>query len=706
MEKLSFDFGDGWDFDTISVTFHPQRGKPIKVPILPGTEIDIPAEVMEHSGETRFVVSGRVIGEDGTIERQAITLEGYVDVAYTADEKGGNTRKVTADMYDRLLDQASKIFDEAREDVSRLATEAAESASDAEGFADSAEEDANSAEKSASAAETAEQAASKSAGEAKTAADTAAGAASNAAQSADDATSAASAAKASATAAETARASAEQIAEGIPKTVQDALQEAKDSGEFDGENGIAPHIGPNGNWYIGDTDTGVKAEGKQGAEGKPGVHVGSDAPPAGTRVWVNPDGERTKIPKVDDTLTKPGYAADAAKVGEKFDQLSGEIADNTPTLNYVETKTVYLGDNVIGAATLGAGWTESGGVFTHATGNDADLTFETAVEDGAVYILEFDTSYTANEFVRVGIGDRYRVLCYQGKSHITVPLMASGGTTLYITPISTTYTGSISNVTLRKIQDSGTELGLEIYSTATDNHTQNYGFWNTFIGENTAENAVGSTRSVVIGYYTLNALQGGHRNIGIGTFAMSQMIGGEDNIAIGSDNMLEVKGAEACVSIGFAAMYKGKKRTEDIAIGISAMRGDATSDTGGNIAIGKQAGYKVTTAKSNIFLGKQAGYNLTSGYSNTLIGDGAAKSLTTGYFNTVIGRNAVVPAAARGAIVIGDGATATKNYQAVIGADNITETLIKGDLVVRGTDGVMRQIVFNADGTCSWTAVT
>ena len=73
MEKLSFDFGDGWDFDTISVTFHPQRGKPIRVPILPGTEIDIPAEVMEHSGETRFVVSGRVIGEDGAAITVSLT---------------------------------------------------------------------------------------------------------------------------------------------------------------------------------------------------------------------------------------------------------------------------------------------------------------------------------------------------------------------------------------------------------------------------------------------------------------------------------------------------------------------------------------------------------------------------------------------------------------------------------------------------------
>lgn len=62
-------------------------------------------------------------------------------------------------------------------------------------------------------------------------------------------------------------------------------------------------------------------------DGKSGVHVGSDAPPAGTKVWVNPDGNRTEIPKVDDTLTKPGYAADAKAVGEKINQLSGDIDD-------------------------------------------------------------------------------------------------------------------------------------------------------------------------------------------------------------------------------------------------------------------------------------------------------------------------------------------------------------------------------------------
>ena len=37
-----------------------------------------------------------------------------------------------------------------------------------------------------------------------------------------------------------------------------------------GADGQTPYIGSNGNWYIGTTDTGVKAQGQQGAQGMPG----------------------------------------------------------------------------------------------------------------------------------------------------------------------------------------------------------------------------------------------------------------------------------------------------------------------------------------------------------------------------------------------------------------------------------------------------
>ena len=39
-----------------------------------------------------------------------------------------------------------------------------------------------------------------------------------------------------------------------------------------GTNGVTPHIGNNGNWFIGSTDTGIKAQGPQGAQGTPGAN--------------------------------------------------------------------------------------------------------------------------------------------------------------------------------------------------------------------------------------------------------------------------------------------------------------------------------------------------------------------------------------------------------------------------------------------------
>lgn len=49
------------------------------------------------------------------------------------------------------------------------------------------------------------------------------------------------------------------------------LAALKGSKGDDGTDGISPHIGMNGNWFIGDTDTNVKAQGAQGAPGNDGV---------------------------------------------------------------------------------------------------------------------------------------------------------------------------------------------------------------------------------------------------------------------------------------------------------------------------------------------------------------------------------------------------------------------------------------------------
>lgn len=42
------------------------------------------------------------------------------------------------------------------------------------------------------------------------------------------------------------------------------------TGGANGKDGITPHIGSNGNWFLGDTDTGIKAKGEDGKDGQDG----------------------------------------------------------------------------------------------------------------------------------------------------------------------------------------------------------------------------------------------------------------------------------------------------------------------------------------------------------------------------------------------------------------------------------------------------
>jgi hypothetical protein len=77
---------------------------------------------------------------------------------------------------------------------------------------------------------------------------------------------------------------------------QDGYTPVKGEDYFDGQDGapgadgITPHIGVNGNWYLGETDTGVKAEGKDGKDGAKG-DKGDDGhtPIKGTDYWTTAD---------------------------------------------------------------------------------------------------------------------------------------------------------------------------------------------------------------------------------------------------------------------------------------------------------------------------------------------------------------------------------------------------------------------------------
>lgn len=67
-----------------------------------------------------------------------------------------------------------------------------------------------------------------------------------------------------------------------PRTVEDLERKYRDvfdrramqqQQQAQGEDGITPHIGENGNWFLGTVDTGVPAKGKDGEPGKSGVGI-------------------------------------------------------------------------------------------------------------------------------------------------------------------------------------------------------------------------------------------------------------------------------------------------------------------------------------------------------------------------------------------------------------------------------------------------
>ena len=120
----------------------------------------------------------------------------------------------------------------------------------------------------------------------------------------------------------------------------------------DGADGLTPYIGENGNWWVGDTDTGVSAKGPKGDTGVKGADGVSptasvtqtdngaeftvtDASGTTTAMIRNGTDGRDGAPGapgkdaiVDATLTQDGKAADAKVTGEKI----GELKEDTAAL--------------------------------------------------------------------------------------------------------------------------------------------------------------------------------------------------------------------------------------------------------------------------------------------------------------------------------------------------------------------------------------
>ena len=362
---------------------------------------------------------------------------------------------------------------------------------------------------------------------------------------------------------------------------------------------------------------------------------------------------------------------------------------------------------------LGDGW--SGNLsdgFTHTSGSEGVLQFVLgSVENLAPYYVDFDVNNSADVenalLIAQGLESNYSDT-YTANTHRVGAFagLNNNDATLYIKAIASLNV-TITNIRCYRVGNEGDPyFQLPYYGNAFnenggfgDNVT---GFWNIAIGENTLKSNLMGSRNLAFGYASLMKIKYGTRNIGVGTFSLSEMQHGEHNVAIGADSLYRTAFPSDNIGIGYSVMAKSTLSSikENVAIGTYAMH-DQPDGANGNVAIGNRAGYRATV--DNTFVGNRAGYS-SRGQGNVAIGRGALEQLwNIGNYNVVVGYNAGVnagteenPNTVNRSIAIGYKAKATKERQAMIGSDEVTEVVFCGN----------KKINFNNDGTVTWETLT
>lgn len=208
-------------------------------------------------------------------------------------------------------------------------------------------------------------------------------------------------------------------------------------------------------------------------------------------------------------------------------------------------------------------------------------------------------------------------------------------------------------------------------------------------------------------------------------------------IAIGTQAGMNTKSTDESdnghysVAIGHRAMKNNTTGDHNTAIGWNAMADNSTGD--GNTAIGEDAllhniegngntcvgnrAYQMGKGSNNTVIGANSmyssvsGQNIPTGNQNVAVGAEAGLVNGLGSGNTSVGAYAKISDDINYAIAIGRGAKAKKERQCVLGTYDVRimsplQTILNGDIIVCGTDGIFRKIIFNEDKTVTWEEVS
>jgi trimeric autotransporter adhesin len=150
----------------------------------------------------------------------------------------------------------------------------------------------------------------------------------------------------------------------------------------------------------------------------------------------------------------------------------------------------------------------------------------------------------------------------------------------------------------------------------------NYGYGNTFLGENAG-----------------NLTMTGNSNTGCGRFTLFNNTNGASNTANGSGGLYSNTTGSYNTANGAGALYNNTTGDANTASGYAALSSNTTG--GYNSALGREALLRNTTGNSNTAVGSSALVSNTSGSNNTASGSLTLLFNTTGNGNTATGYSAL-----------------------------------------------------------------
>ena len=173
----------------------------------------------------------------------------------------------------------------------------------------------------------------------------------------------------------------------------------------------------------------------------------------------------------------------------------------------------------------------------------------------------------------------------------------------------------------------------------------------------------------------------GHDNTAMGYHSSYRNTSGNYNASFGAESQDDNTEGTENTSVGYCSMQRNNLGSLNTAIGAYALQGKG---------IDHYEPENLKTFTRNVAVGANAMFDAATGSRyNVALGYCALGSRKEYKYN----------------IAIGEYVDCDKDGQTIIGSSHTVETMVMGDFIVKGTDGIKRRVIFNNDGTCSWELV-